>query len=57
MQSVKGKRNAVIEAYCFGCRTKTEIQNTKKVTLKNNRPAIEGTCLHCGTRMFKIVKQ
>ena len=38
-----------MEAYCLKCRTKREIQNATQVTLKNGRPATQGTCPVCGT--------
>ena len=44
-----------MEAYCFKCRTKREIQNAKAVTLKNGRPATEGVCPQCGTKVFRIM--
>ena len=44
-----------IEAYCFKCRTKREIQNAKVVSLKNGRPATEGVCQQCGTKVFRIM--
>lgn len=45
-----------MEAYCFKCRTKREIKNPSNVTLKNGRPAIQGTCPVCGTKVFRIGK-
>lgn len=57
MQTTEKKRSTLAQAYCFGCRTKVKMKNTKNVTLKSNRPAIEGKCSICGTRMFKIVKK
>lgn len=42
------------QAYCFKCRTKREIRNPVKMTLKNGRPAIRGTCPSCGTKVFRI---
>ena len=36
-----------MEAYCFKCRAKREIQDAKVVTLKNDRPATEGVCQQC----------
>jgi hypothetical protein len=32
------------------------MQNEKKVTMKNGRPATQGICSVCGTKMFKIGK-
>jgi Zn finger protein HypA/HybF involved in hydrogenase expression len=43
-----------MEAYCLKCRTKREMQDQKQITMKNGRPAVEGKCPVCGTRMFKI---
>ncbi|MFQ6028298.1 MAG: DUF5679 domain-containing protein [Dehalococcoidia bacterium] len=43
-----------MDAYCFKCRQKREIQNPQAVTLKNGRPATQGTCPTCGTKMFRI---
>ncbi len=45
-----------MEAYCFKCRTKREIANPEAVTLKNGRPATQGTCPTCGTKVFRIGK-
>ena len=44
------------EAYCFKCRTKREVRNAQQVTLKNGRPATQGTCPVCGTKVFRIGK-
>ena len=45
-----------MEAYCFKCRTKREIKNPQSVTLKNNRPATQGVCSLCGTKVYRIGK-
>lgn len=45
-----------MEAYCFKCRTKREINNPQAVTLKNGRPATQGTCPVCSTKLFRIGK-
>src|ERR671922_1755134 len=42
------------EAYCVKCKAKREMQNENKITMKNGKPATEGTCPVCGTKMFKI---
>ena len=44
------------QAYCFKCRTKVNISNPKSTTLKNGRPATQGTCPNCGTKVFRIEK-
>ncbi len=43
-----------MQAYCFKCKTKREIKNPEKVTLKNRRPATKGVCPSCGTKVFRI---
>jgi len=42
------------DAYCFKCRAKREIRNPTSVTLKNGRPATQGVCPQCGTKVFRI---
>jgi hypothetical protein len=44
------------QAYCFKCRAKREIKNPRNVTLKNGKPAIQGVCPTCGTKVFRIGK-
>jgi len=41
-------------AYCMKCRKKVEIKNPKQVTLKNGRPATQGVCSLCGTKVFRM---
>ena len=43
-----------MQAYCFKCRTKREIKNPERVTLKNGKPATQGVCPVCGTKVFRI---
>jgi hypothetical protein len=43
-----------MDAYCVKCKAKVEIKNPKDVTMKNGRPAVNGTCSKCGTKVFKI---
>ena len=45
-----------MEAYCMKCKTKREMQNPQQITMKNGRPASQGICPVCGTKMFKIGK-
>jgi RNase P subunit RPR2 len=46
----------MVEAFCVKCKAKREIKNPKQVTLKNGRPAVQGTCPVCGTKIFRIGK-
>jgi|TARA_B100001971_G_scaffold28937_1_gene23268 hypothetical protein len=43
-----------MEAYCVKCRSKREIKNPEKITMKNGKPATQGTCPSCGTKVFRI---
>ncbi len=43
-----------MKAYCVKCRKMQEMKNPKAVTLKNGKPATQGVCPACGTKMFKI---
>ena len=43
-----------MEAYCMKCRAKREMSGPTKVTMKNGKPAMQGKCPVCGTKMFKI---
>jgi hypothetical protein len=42
------------EGYCMKCRAKREFDG-QVVTLKNGRPAAQGTCPVCGTKLTKIL--
>lgn len=44
------------QGYCLKERKKVEIANAEEVTLKNGRPATQGTCPDCGTKVFRIGK-
>ena len=45
-----------MQAYCMKCRKKKEMSNTKSVKMKNGKPATQGVCPSCGTKMFRIGK-
>ena len=45
-----------MQAYSLKCRSKIEVKNAQKVTLKNGRPATKGSCPRCGTKVFRIGK-
>jgi RNase P subunit RPR2 len=42
------------EAYCVKCKQKRAIKDAVEITMKNGRPATQGSCPECGTKMFKI---
>ena len=45
-----------MEAYCMKCRSKKEMKDSKAITMKNGKPATQGVCPSCGTKMFRIGK-
>ena len=44
----------MVQGYCMKCRKKVEIKNAKKITMKNGKPATQGQCPDCGTKVFRI---
>jgi hypothetical protein len=45
-----------MQAYCMKCRKKKEMSNPKPIKMKNGKPATQGVCPTCGTKMFRIGK-
>ena len=45
-----------MQAYCVKCHTKREMRDPKSITMKNGKPATQGTCPVCRTKMFRIGK-
>jgi hypothetical protein len=45
-----------MKAYCVKCRASREIRNPRAMTMKNGKPATQGVCPVCGTKMFRIGK-
>ena len=50
------KGGRTMQAYCVKCRTKREMRDAKSITMKNGKPATQGVCPTCGTKMFRIGK-
>lgn len=46
-----------MQAYCVKCRGQQEIKDPKSITMANGRPAVQGTCPACGTKLTRIVKK
>ena len=44
----------MVEAYCVKCREKREMNDPKKIVMKNGKPATQGICPKCGTKLFRI---
>jgi len=45
-----------MQAYCVKCRAKREMKDAKSIIMKNAKPATQGVCPVCGTKMFRIGK-
>jgi len=45
-----------MQAYCVKCRAKREMKQPQRIALKNGRPATQGVCPVCGTKIFRIGK-
>ena len=45
-----------MQAYCVKCRAKKEMKDAKAIIMKNGKPATQGVCPVCGTKMFRIGK-
>jgi hypothetical protein len=42
------------EAYCVKDKMKVEVQNPQKITMKNGKPALQGTCPTCGGTVSRL---
>jgi RNase P subunit RPR2 len=49
------KGDIMPEAYCVKCKAKKEMAKAEQVTMKNGRPAVQGVCPDCGTKLFRIM--
>ena len=48
-------RKTKTDAYCIKCKSKRQMQDGQKVTMKNGRPAMKGKCPECGTGLHRIL--
>lgn len=46
----------VIAGHCFKCKAMKTIAAPTETRLRNGRPAVTGTCITCGTKIFKIIR-
>lgn len=45
----------MVEGRCMKCKEQREMKDPKEVIMKNGLKAVTGTCVKCGTKMFKIL--
>jgi hypothetical protein len=43
------------EAYCVKCKLKREMKDAHQITMKNGKPAMQGECSVCGTKLTRIL--
>ena len=44
----------VVEGYCVKCKSTACILDPNQITMKNGKPATQGSCPKCGTKVFRI---
>ena len=54
MPSIPTGGDLVATGYCVKCKASREIKDAKQITMTNGRPATQGSCPVCGTKIFKI---
>ncbi|GER89630.1 MULTISPECIES: DUF5679 domain-containing protein [Dictyobacter] len=42
-------------AYCVKCKEKRDMKEAHQITMKNGKPALQGTCVVCGTKLTRIL--
>ena len=53
---INAVRRSYMQGYCMKCRTQKEMVDTTVVTMKNGRPATQGRCPACNTKMYRLGK-
>ncbi len=43
------------QAYCVKCKEKRDMKDAHQITMKNGKPALQGTCSVCGTKLTRIL--
>ena len=43
-----------MQGYCVKCKEKKDIKDAKQIETKNGRPAVQGACPTCGTKITVI---
>jgi hypothetical protein len=54
-QLLGGKFTMADQYYCVKCKTKREMKDPQRVTMKNGKPALKGQCVVCGTTINTIL--
>jgi hypothetical protein len=51
---IEPKKEERMQAYCLKCRTQREMSDPQQIQMKNGKPATQGKCPVCGTKMYRI---
>jgi len=43
-----------MQAYCMKCRAKRAMKDAMVITMRNGKPATQGLCSVCGTKIFSL---
>lgn len=43
------------QAYCVKCKEKRDMNDPHEIKMKNGKPALQGTCSVCGTKLTRIL--
>jgi len=54
--TMEGQGGELMQAHYVKCRAKNDIKDPRSITMKNGKPATQGTCSMCGAKMFRIGK-
>jgi hypothetical protein len=52
---MRGGENMAEIAYCVKCKDKREMKDYQHITMKNGKPALQGPCPVCGTKLTRIL--
>jgi hypothetical protein len=50
-----GEKTMAEAAYCVKCKQKREMKESQQITMKNGKPAMQGPCVECGTKLTRIM--
>ena len=53
--ATRGGENMAEIAYCVKCKDKREMKDFQHITMKNGKPALQGPCIVCGTKLTRIL--
>jgi hypothetical protein len=52
---IEREKSGMSNVYCVKCKQKTEQKDAQRITMKNGKPAQQGSCAVCGTKTTLIL--